>query len=212
MPFVPVVREIPPDEADRTPGLEAAISYWTGSIRPAGEWLEQLNESWGNAALAMQRGDEHLGFVLFGPRSFLPRAEEYPDAGSEGEAILLAYVSGDARARRHLLVRMFKELKSRGVGEVESIACDFQRPWHIPTRFLLENGWRPVRQVWKRGLPYTVVRTDLNNAVEVGNLARGLIDRVKLPVLKRPDPGPASGAFVQGVPAADRFKEAGSRS
>src|SRR3712207_7123421 len=53
------------------------------------------------------------------------------------------------------------------------------------TPFLLESGWKPVRQGWHGGSPYTLVRTDLGNAVEVGELARGLVGRVKkLPGLR----------------------------
>lgn len=209
MPFVPTVREVTPDDARQIPGLEAAIACWTESDRLAGDWLRELNESWGNTALSMQRGEEQLGFALYGPRERLARAARYPETTSREEAVLLAYVGGDARTRRHLLTRVLRELRSRKVEVVEAIACDLHQPWHITTRFLLENGWSPARRVWRRGCPYTVLRVDLKNAVEVGGLARGLIGRVKLPVLHRPNPAP--GAFTRGVSEARRLTAAGSR-
>lgn len=210
VPFVPVVREVSPDAVARMPGLESAISYWTEDARSAGEWLREMGESWGSAALAMQRGDEQLGFALYGPRESLPHAAKYLDSASEGAEVLLAYVGGEERTRRHLLTRVLKELRSHKVEEVEAVACDLPRPWHMPTWFLLESGWRPVRRVWSRGVPYTVLHVDLKTAVEVGGLARGLIGRVKLPVLNRPRPAP--GAFTRGVPDTQRLTAAGSRS
>ncbi len=208
MPFVPVVREVSQGEAAGVPGLEAAISLWTEKTCSAEEWLREASEGWGGA-LAMKRGDEQLGFLLYGPRGLLPRAARFPTSFVGEEAVVLAYVGGDTRTRRHLLARMLKESRSRGVAEVEAVACDVRRPWHVPTRFLLENGWKPVRRVWWRGLPYTIARVDLNNAVEVSDPARGLIGRVRLPALKRP--GPVPGTFAHSVPA-ERVRAAGSRS
>lgn len=209
VPFVPVVREVSPEAAGRTPGLESAISYWTEDGCSVGEWLREASESRG-AALAMRRGDEQLGFALYGPRQFLPRSERYLEPAPEGDEILLAYLGGDHRARRHLLTRVLRELRSRKVEEIQAVASDVRRSWHVPTRFLLESGWTPVRRVWSGGRPYTILRVDLKNTVEVGGFARGLIGRVRLPVLNRPNPAP--GAFTRGVPNARRVTVAGSRS
>jgi hypothetical protein len=62
----------------------------------------------------------------------------------------------------------------------------------VSTPFLLESGWKPVRRGWHRGSPYTLARTDLGSAVEVGEMARGLVGRVKLPHLKAPNPAPGA--------------------
>jgi hypothetical protein len=104
--------------------------------------------------------------------------------------VLLACVVGDMRTRRRLLVRMLRDLKHRGVARVEAIASDREAPYHAPTEFLLESGWKPVRRGWHRGSPYTLARTDLGSSVEVGELARGLLGKVKLPHLKAPNPAP----------------------
>ena len=188
--LVPTVGAISP-EAD-IPGLEAVISHWTEGTCSAEEWFRGLNTSWGTPGFVVRRGEHALGFVIYAPAEHLPRAAAYP-VGSLGEdAVLLAYVAGDARTRRRLLVRMLRDLRHRGVGRVEAIASDHGMRYHVPTRLLLESGWRPVRQGWYRGSPYTLVRTDLGSAVEVGELARGLVGRVRLPSLKAPTPAPGS--------------------
>lgn len=209
VPFVPSVREISASEAERIPGFEAAVSYWTGCSTD--EWIESVTEHWGNAAYVMCRGDEVLGFTVYGPQEYLPNVRRFPVGNLENEAGFLAYVGGDDRVRRHLLVRVLRDLKSRKVGKVEAVASDLGARWHVPTRFLLESGWRPVRQGWKGGVSYTLVCTDLGNTVEVGELARGLIGRVKLPRLRR-SPDPAPGAYVQSVSTAKELIVEGQRS
>lgn len=208
VPFVPSVREISANDAERIPGFEAAISYWTG--RSTGEWMESVIERWGNAAYAMYRGDEVLGFTVYGPQEYLPNVSRFPVGDLENEAVFLAYVGGDDRVRRHLLVRVLRDLKSRKVGKVEAVASDLGVRWHIPTKFLLESGWQPVWQGWKGGISYTLVRTDLGNTVEVGELARGIIGRVKLPKLR--SPGPAPGAYARSVSTAKELTVEGQRS
>jgi hypothetical protein len=91
---------------------------------------------------------------------------------------------------------MIKDLRHRGVAGVEAIAGDFETSRHVSTRFLLENGWRPVRRVRRPGHSYTLMRAELGNAVEVGEFARGIIGRVKLPKLKNASPVPGE-ACVQ---------------
>lgn len=207
--FVPSVKEILPGSVEKVPNLEATISYWTEDAYPAKEWFCELNEHWGTAGFALWRGGEVQGFVIYGPQEYLPRARSYPFGALDEDAVLLAYVGGDTRTRRHLVVRMLRDLRSRNIGSVEAIASDLGLPKHIPTRFLLECGWKPVRQGWKRGMLYTLLRTDLGSTVEVGELARGLFGRVRLPALK--PRGFVPGTLVQGKPAGKRFKEADSR-
>jgi hypothetical protein len=192
--FVPTVAAISPEDAGEIPGLEAAISHWTGGARSAEEWFREVNAGWGTAGFVVRRGGDAWGFVVYGPPARLPRAGTYPVGPIDEDAVLLAHVAGDARTRRRLLVRMLRDLKHRGVAGVEAIASDRGAPHHPPTRFLLESGWKPVRRGWHRGSSYTLARTDLGSAVEVGELARGLVGRVKLPHLKAPKPAP--GALV----------------
>jgi hypothetical protein len=195
--FVPTIDEISPSQAGGVPELEAVISHWTEGSHSAEEWFREVNACWGAAGFVARRGDDSLGFVVYGSREHLPRAGVYPVGPLHEDAPLLAYVSGDARTRRRLLVRMLRDLRHRGVGRVEAIASDRGASHHVPTPFLLESGWKPVRRGWYGGSPYTLARTDLGSAVEVGELARGLVGRVKLPGLKSPTPAP--GAFVRAT-------------
>lgn len=184
MPFVPSVEEIRTDEVGEIAELEKVISYWTGGTYGAGEWFGEIEESWGTAGFMVRQGEEISGFVVYGPQAYLPRAGRYPVGPLGEDAALLAYVEGDARTRRRLLVRSMRDLRLRGFGGVEAIASDLGLPRHVPTRFLSESGWKPVRR--SAGYPYTLMRADFGSVVEVGELARGLMGRVKLPVLKAP--------------------------
>ncbi|MGB3635914.1 MAG: hypothetical protein WA982_17890 [Rubrobacteraceae bacterium] len=196
MSFVTTVGEILPNEANEVSELAETISYWNEGTCPPDEWLRRIKDSWGPAGFAMRRGEEVLGFMIFGPVEFLPRVSRLSGKLSNGNPILLASVTGDRRVKKHLLVRMLKDLRHRGVAGVEAVASDFGASRHVSTRFLLENGWRPVRRVGPLGLSYTVMRTDLGHTVEVGELARDIIGRVKLPKLKNASPAPG-GACVQ---------------
>jgi hypothetical protein len=195
--FVPTVTAISPDHAGGIPGLEAVVSHWTGEAYSAGEWFREVDAGWGTAGFVVRRGGDASGFVVYGPVAYLPRAGAYPVGPIDEDAVLLAQVSGDARTRRRLLVRMLRDLKHRGVVRVEAIASDRGASHHAPTRFLLESGWKPVRRGWHRGGSYTLARTDLGSAVEVGELARALVGRVKLPHLAAPKPAP--GALAQAT-------------
>jgi hypothetical protein len=195
--FVPTVGAISSGEVGEIPGLEAVISHWTEGTRSAEEWFRELDACWGTAGFVVRRGDDVLGFVVYAPGEHLPRAGRYPVGPLGEDAVLLAYVAGDARTRRRLLVRMLRDLRYRGVGRVEAVASDGGTRYHVATRFLMESGWKPVRRGLYRGSPYTLARTDLGSAVEVGELARGLIGRVKLPGLKSPTPAP--GAFARAT-------------
>ena len=187
--FVPMVGEISAEDASEVPGLGAVISYWTGDKYSAEEWFRELNDLWGTAGFAVRRGGEVQGFVVYGPPERLPRAARYPLGPIDDEAVLLAYAGGDVRTRRRLLVRMLRDLRQRGVERVEAIASDRGVSHHVPTSFLLESGWQPVRRAPYRMSYYTLVHIDLKSAVQVGELARALVGRVKLPGLKSPVPG-----------------------
>jgi hypothetical protein len=193
IPFIPAITEISSAEAARVQGLEALISYWTEDTYSAEEWFGEVLASWGCAGFVMRRGEEILGFAVYGPQEYLPRARQYPVGPLGEDAALLAYLTGDTRTRRHLLVRVVRDLRLRGFGGVEAIASDSGLPRHVPTRFLAESGWKPVRSGWSAGCPYTLLRADFGSTVEVGGLARAFVGRVKLPILKAPAPtAPAS--------------------
>jgi hypothetical protein len=209
IPFMPTVSEISAGEAGEIQGLEAVISYWTEGACSAEDWIREVVNSWGTAGFVKRRGDEVLGFAVYGPQRFLPRAGRYPVGPLSEDAALLAYLEGDARTCRHLLVRVMRDLKLRGFGGVEAVASDLGLPRHVSTRFLSESGWRPVCRSWRTGLPYTLMRADFGNIVEVGELARGLMGRVKLPVLKAP---PVPQGTPVSVPAQARARARERRS
>ena len=188
LPFIPTVTEIAAEESGEIRGLEAVISYWTEGACSAEEWFGEVISSWGPAGFVMRRGEEVLGFAVYGPQEYLPRAGQYPVGPLDQDAALLAYLKGDARTRRHLLVRVVRDLRLRGFGGVEAVASDAGLPWHVSTQFLVENGWKSVRRGQRLGCSYTLMRADFGSIVEVGELARELVGRVKLPVLKAPSP------------------------
>lgn len=194
--FIPAVVEITAGEAGEVPGLEAVVSYWTEGAFSAEEWFAEVSEVWGTAGFAVRRGEEILGFAVYGPPERLSRAGWYPVGAVSEDAALLAYLEGDARTARRLLVRVMRDLRLRGFGGVEAISSDAGLPRHVPTRFLLGSGWKPVRRGWRTGRTYTLARADFGNTVEVGELARGLMGRVKLPVvLKSPTPATSNRAL-----------------
>jgi hypothetical protein len=186
--FVSTVGEISAEEAVGVPHLDAVISYWTDDGYTAEEWFHELNDRWGPAGFALRRGGEVQGFVVYAPPEHLPGVARYPLAVDD-KAVLLAYAGGDARTRRRLLVRMLRDLRQRGFGKVEAIASDRGVSNHVPTSFLLESGWQPLHRAPYRGSYYTLAHIDLKSAVEVGQLARALVGRVKLPGIQSPVPG-----------------------
>ncbi len=203
IPFIPSITEISAKEAAGVEDLGAVISYWTeGAYDKAEEWFAEVSDSWGPAGFVMRRGEEVLGFAVYGPQGYLPRVGRYALGPLGEDAALLAYLKGDARARRHLLVRVVRDLKLRGFGGVEAIASDAGLPWHVPTQFLVENGWKPVRRGRRLGGSYTLMRADFGSIVEVGELARELVGRVKLPVLKAPSPTTQTSVLVPAVAKA----------
>jgi hypothetical protein len=187
--FIPTVAEISAADAGEVPGLEVVVSHWTEGALSASEWYAEVSEAWGTAGFTVRRGEDVLGFALYGPLTHLPRAGRYPVGPVGEDAALLAYLEGDGRTRRRLLVRVMRDLKLRGFGGIEAIGSDAGLSRHVPTRFLLESGWKPVRRGWRAGRAYTLARADFGDTVEVGQLARGLMGRMKLPVLKVPAPG-----------------------
>jgi hypothetical protein len=186
--FVSTVGEISAEGAACVPDLEAVLSYWTDDGYSAEEWFQELNDRWGTGGFALRRGGEVQGFVLYAPPEHLAGAARYPLAVDE-EAVLLAYAGGDTRTRRRLLVRMLRDLRQRGVGRVQAIASDRGVSNHVPTSFLLQSGWQPLQRAPYRGSYYTLAHIDLKSAVEVGELARALVGRVKLPGIQSPVPG-----------------------
>jgi len=186
--FVPTIGEISAEEAAEVPDLEAVVSYWTENRHSAEGWFHELNDRWGTAGFAVRRGGEVQGFVIYAPPEHLASAARYPLAVDE-EAVLLAYAGGDTRTRRRLLVRMLRDLRQRGVGRVQAIASDRGVSNHVPTSFLLQSGWQPLHRAPYRSSYYTLAHIDLKSAVEVGELARSLVGRVKLPGIQSPVPG-----------------------
>lgn len=187
--FVPMVGEISAGDAGEVPGLGAVISHWTEEGISADDWFRGMNEEWGTAGFAVRRGGEVQGFVVYAPPKSLTGADRYSLGPLDEEAVLLAYVDGDVRTRRRLLVRMLRDLRQRGVGSVQAIASDRGVANHVPTSFLLESGWQSLRRAPYRTSYYTLAHIDLKSAIEVGELARALVGRVKLPGIQSPVPG-----------------------
>src|SRR5215212_2270623 len=204
--FVPTIGEISAEEAAEVPDLEAVVSYWTENRHSAEGWFHELNDRWGTAGFAVRRGGEVQGFVIYAPPEHLASAARYPLAVDE-EAVLLAYAGGDTRTRRRLLVRMLRDLRQRGVGRVQAIASDRGVSNHVPTSFLLESGWQPLCRAPYRMSYYTLAHIDLKSAVEVGQLARALVGRVKLPGIQ----SPVTGTLAREQSALQQFSLSASQ-
>jgi hypothetical protein len=188
VPFIPTVEGICARDVSGIRGLEATISYWTEGAYSAEEWFAEVSASWGPPGLVMRRGEEVLGFAVYGPPGYLSRAGRYPVGPLGEDTALLAHLRGDTRTRRHLLVRVMRDLRLSGVSGVEAIASDLGLPRHVSTRFFSESGWKPVRRGWHAGLPYTLMRAHFGSTVEVGERTGEFVGKVKLPVLKVPTP------------------------
>src|SRR5918998_3301174 len=140
IPFIPTVAEISAEEARSVQGLEAVISYWTEGVYSPEEWFSEVLSSWGPAGFVVRRGEENLGFAVYGPQRCLPRARRYPVGPLSEDAALLAYLKGDVRTRRHLLVRVTRDLKLRGFGGVEGGVCGPGVSRHTSTRVFFGGG------------------------------------------------------------------------
>jgi len=202
-----MVGEISAEDAGEVPGLGVVISHWTEDGYSAEEWFRGLNDGWGTGGFAVRRGGEVQGFVVYAPPKNLASSARYPLGPIDEEAVLLAYVGGDTRTRRRLLVRMLRDLRQRGVGSVQAIASDHGVSNHVPTSFLLESGWQSLRRAPYRMSYYTLAHIDLKSAVEVGELARALVGRVKLPGIQSPVPG----ALAREQSALQHFSRSASQ-
>ena len=183
--FVSTVGEISAEEAVGIPNLDAVISYWTDDGCTAEEWFHELNDRWGPAGFAVRPGTpvEQPCWRCSMPlacASVKPCTSPPPLYGPE---------RGPSLARRRLLVRMLRDLRQRGFGKVQAIASDRGVSNHVPTSFLLESGWQSLHRAPYRMSYYTLAHIDLKSAVEVGELARALVGRVKLPGIQSPVPG-----------------------
>jgi hypothetical protein len=195
--LVPAVTAIQPAESEEIPGLPETVAYWAGGDRPAEEWFRGVEERWGPPGLVMRRGPDILGYAVYAPAEHLPRAVEFPVGPVSREAVVLAYAGGDARVRKHLLVRALREMRIRGAGTVEALGSDAGlAPHHLSTEHLVESGWEPVVRGRYRGLSYTLTRLELGNAIEVGDLARDLLGRVKMPSFGRSPAPETRGGYV----------------
>lgn len=195
--LVPVITTISPAESEDIPGLPEKVDYWTEGERPAEEWFREVEERWGSPALVMRRGPEILGYAVYAPAEHLPRAMKFPVGPVSRDAVVLAYASGDARVRKHLLVRALREMRLRGAGTVEALGSDAGlAQYHLSTGHLVESGWEPVIRGRYRGLSYTLTRLELGNAIEVGDLARDLLGRVKMPSFGRAPAPETRGGYV----------------
>ncbi|MDP8951662.1 MAG: hypothetical protein M3N18_05400 [Actinomycetota bacterium] len=210
--FIPTIAEIRAEEAGGIQGLEPVISYWTEGAYSAAEWFDEVFASWGPAGFVMRRGEEVSGFAVYGPPKYLPRAGRYPLRPLDEDCALLAYLQGDPRTRRHLLARVMRDLRLRGFSGVEAIASDLGRSRHVSTAFLSESGWKPVRRGLGTGSPYTLMRADFGSIVEVGEFARELVGRVKLPVLKAPVPNHPSSVLADAAASVKAIRAQERRS
>lgn len=210
--FIPTIAEIRAEEAGGIQGLEPVISYWTEGEYSAAEWFDEVFASWGPAGFVMRRGEEVSGFAVYGPPKYLPRAGRYPLGPLDEDCALLAYLRGDPRTRRHLLARVMRDLRLRGFSGVEAIASDLGRSRHVSTAFLSESGWKPVRRGLGTGSPYTLMRADFGSIVEVGEFARELVGRVKLPVLKAPVPNHPSSVLADAAASVKAIRAQERRS
>ncbi|WP_285666523.1 GNAT family N-acetyltransferase [Actinorhabdospora filicis] len=115
-------------------------------------WVSAALLEWGACGRVAYEGDTPVGFVLYAPPSYVPRAAAFPSAPVSADAVLLttAHVLPEYAGRglgRELLQAAAKDLAKRGIKAIE-VFGDQRGEEHAcvaPADFLRSVGFKTVR-------------------------------------------------------------------
>jgi GNAT superfamily N-acetyltransferase len=154
-------RQIVPVTAAATSSLDvpcAACTFWERGPGPAAvpasadkrEWLDSTTSDWGRCGWQAEVDGAPVGYVLYAPPGYVPRAHAFPTAPPSPDAVLLMTVQVLPEHRgnglgRALVRAAAADLVGRGVRAVEAYGTTTEVGCLIPAGFLTEVGFIAVR-------------------------------------------------------------------
>ena len=115
-------------------------------------WLSATLLDWGSCGKVVYAAGEPVGYAMFAPPGFVPRAMSFPTSPVSGDAVLLlnAYVAPHWRAGgigRMLAQAVAAELVPRGVKAVEAFGSTgpSSQGCLMPANYLRSVGFKTVR-------------------------------------------------------------------
>jgi GNAT superfamily N-acetyltransferase len=169
-------------------------------------WLSATLLEWGSCGLVSYADDVPVGYVLFAPPAYVPRAAMFPTSpiGADAVQLVTARVIPELRGTglgRALVQAAARNLVRRGVRAVEAFGIadvardgvsrtdnDTETTCLLPAGFLLAVGFKTIRphRRWPR------LRLDLRGALTLSDEVEVALDRLIETV--RPEPALAPGA------------------
>lgn len=144
-------------------------------------WVSATLLEWGSCGLIAYAGDAPVGYVLYAPPAYLPRALAFPSGPVGADALHLATARVVPAARgmgfgRTLVATAARALAGRGFRALEAFGDARNKADRcvLPAGFLLAMGFRTVRphRHWPR------LRLDLSPAGELRAEVRADVDLV----------------------------------
>ena len=114
------------------------------------QWLNRTALDWGTCGWLAQVDGAPVGYVLYAPSGYVPRAHAFPTAPTSPDAVLLVTVQVVPEHRgnglgRALVRAAAADLVGRGVRALEAYASPAPAGCLIAASFLTEVGFTPVR-------------------------------------------------------------------
>lgn len=184
-------------ELDPVSAERAAVAGTASCEKEA--WVSRVLLEWGSCGRLLYVGDEPVGYALYAPPAFVPRADAFPTSPVSDDAVLLAalvispeYASGGLG--RLLVQAVVKDvLKRGGIRAIEAFG-DRRPPVTggpgcvIPADFLLRVGFKTHR----RHARYPRLRMDMRSVLtwreEVEQALEKLLDAVRPKPVHAPSP------------------------
>lgn len=141
-------------ELDPVAKARAEVSGDTAFEKEA--WVSETLLGWGSCGTVVYVNDRPVGYALYGPPSYVPRALAFPTAPVGADAVLLATVRvlpehAGGGLGRMLVQGTVRDLARRGVKAVEAFGDARPRPEGaapqcvVPADFLRAVGFKTVR-------------------------------------------------------------------
>lgn len=154
------------------------------------DWVAATTSAWGAVGQVAYVDEVPVGFVLYAPPAYVPRAAAFPTAPVAHDAVLLATACVVPEARggglgRVLVQAAAKDLTKRGVRAIEAYGCA-EPGCVLPVGFLEATGFVTVRDHAR----YPRMRLDLRAAVSWRDPVGDALARIRHAV--RPFPAGAN--------------------